>query len=266
MTGSSGTDRCRTSPCFIGSAGWPLPTAVRDEFGPGGSLLERYATSLSGVEINASFYRPHQAKTYARWAASVPANFRFSVKLPRAITHERRLVDCEAALDEFLAQAGHLGDKLGALLVQLPPSLAWRSAQAEAFFAVLHERHGGAVVVEPRHASWFAEDAQALLRAHGAVLVNADPAPCAGALWPVREAVQAQRPAIVYYRLHGAPRMYYSAYDEGMLRALAQRMADDARHAKSVWCIFDNTAEGAATANALTMQALLAHTLVQNKK
>lgn len=263
MTGYSGDSLRRANPCFIGCAGWPLPPAVRDGFGPGGSLLARYATRLSGVEINSSFYRPHQAKTYARWAASVPPDFRFTVKLPRAITHERRLLDCEAALDEFLAQAGHLGDKLGALLVQLPPSLAWHKDRAQAFFAALRERHGGAVAVEPRHASWFSDEAQALLQEHGVALVNADPAPCAGAFWPTLrpalEAAPTQRPAIVYYRLHGSPRMYYSAYDARMLQVLAGRLADDARHAESVWCIFDNTAEGAATANALTLQGLWAH-------
>jgi uncharacterized protein YecE (DUF72 family) len=252
----------RGNSCFVGSADWPLPQAVREAFGPGDSLLARYATRLRGVEINSSFYRPHQPKTYARWAASVPADFRFAVKLPRAITHERRLVDCEAPLDAFLAQVAHLGDKLGVLLIQLPPSLLWHPELAEAFFGALRERHDGAVVLEPRHASWFGEAVPAWLSDHRVTLVNADPAPCAGAFWPV----DTHGPDIAYYRLHGAPRMYYSAYDDSKLQALARRLADDARHASSVWCIFDNTAEGAATANALTLQSLLQGAPSQNKK
>lgn len=241
---------------FAACAGWAIPQTSRTDFGPGDSILMRYATRLAGVEINSSFYRPHLPGTYARWADSVPEGFRFAVKVPRAITHERRLRDCESALDEFLGQVRHLGGKLDCLLLQLPPSLAWDAAQAQAFFAALRERHPGPVVLEPRHTSWFTEDAQAMLAAHRIDRVNADPAPCAGAAWPLDSAMNDPAPT-AYYRLHGFPRKYYSAYDEGFLQALAQRLSEDARHARSVWCVFDNTAEGAATANALAMAALL---------
>jgi len=243
--------------CVVGTAGWPLPADLRERFGAGGSLLERYATRLPGVEINSSFYRPHQPATYARWAASVPAGFRFSVKLPRAITHERRLVDAEAALDGFLAQATPLGDKLGCLLVQLPPSLALHERHADRFFAALRERHAGAVVLEPRHSTWFGKAGQAMLAHHGVGLVRADPLACQDAQWPIDDAAPAG--GVVYYRLHGAPRMYYAAYDDAFVQALARRMVAEATRAEVVWCIFDNTAEGAATANALVMQSLLTH-------
>lgn len=251
--------------CIVGTAGWPLPQPLRDAFGPGASLLERYATRMTGVEVNSSFYRPHQPATYARWAAAVPPGFRFSVKLPRAITHERRLVEAEAALDDFLAQASHLGDKLGCLLVQLPPSLALNEGHAERFFSALRQRHGGAVVLEPRHRSWFGDGARALLAGHGIGLVRADPLPCADAHWPIEAGAPVG--ATVYWRLHGSPRMYHSAYGEPFLQALAQRMVDEAQRAHAVWCIFDNTAEGAATADALALLADLAHAQgAQNRK
>lgn len=251
--------------CIVGTAGWPLPRPLRDAFGPGASLLERYASRMTGVEINSSFYRAHQPATYARWAEAVPPGFRFSVKLPRAITHERRLEDAEAALDDFLAQAGQLGDKLGCLLVQLPPSLGLNEGQAVRFFSALRQRHGGEVVLEPRHRSWFGGGARALLAAHGVGLVRADPLPCAGADWPIEPGVSMG--GAVYWRLHGSPHMYHSAYGEPFLRALAQRMVDEARQAEAVWCIFDNTAEGAATANALTLLSELAHAQsAQNRK
>lgn len=254
MEGSQGSGAGR---CIVGTAGWPLPAGLRERFGAGDSLLERYATRLPGVEINSSFYRSHQPATYARWAASVPADFCFSVKLPRAITHERRLVDAEAALDDFLVQAGHLGDKLGCLLVQLPPSLGLNEAQANQFFATLRERHAGAMVLEPRHRTWFGKAGQALLAHHGIGLVRADPLACQDAQWPVDDAAPVG--GVVYYRLHGSPRMYYSAYNDAFVQALAQHMVADARRAEAVWCIFDNTAEGAATADALAMQDLLTH-------
>lgn len=243
--------------CFhIGCAGWALPKDAQAVFAPEGSHLERYAGRLNAVEINSSFYRPHKPATYARWAASVPPDFRFSVKLPKAITHERRLADCQDLLDAFLAEAGQLGGKLGCLLVQLPPSLAFQAERVDAFFASLRERHVGHVVIEPRHASWFSADASGLLMQHHIDLVLADPAPCAGAAWPLafEDDVSSK---IAYYRLHGSPRIYDDNYDQAYLQALAQRLQADAQRFQSVWCVFDNTALGAATLNALDLVELL---------
>jgi uncharacterized protein YecE (DUF72 family) len=81
----------------IGCAGWNLPSAKADAFPGPGSHLERYARVLRAVEVNSSFYRPHRRETWERWAGSVPVDFRFSVKVPRQITHFRRLRDPEAA-------------------------------------------------------------------------------------------------------------------------------------------------------------------------
>jgi uncharacterized protein YecE (DUF72 family) len=99
---------------FIGTAGWSIPAIHAHAFPGSGTHLERYGAVLNAVEINSSFYRPHRQKTYARWAASVPEDFRFSVKLPRTITHHQRLIDFEADLARFPgrgfgpgAQAGH---------------------------------------------------------------------------------------------------------------------------------------------------------------
>src|ERR1044071_6345908 len=117
----------------VGCAGWSLPKAMADRFPATGSHLARYAARFPAVEINSSFYRPHRPATYARLAASVPPGFRFSVKLPRAITHERRLVGPSPRLDAFLAEATALGPALGCLLVQLPPSLAFDAPTADAF-------------------------------------------------------------------------------------------------------------------------------------
>lgn len=249
------------SPYRIGCAGWALPKEAQESFVPEGSHLERYASRFPGVEINSSFYRPHKPATYARWAASVPSDFRFSVKVPKAITHERRLADCQDLLEAFLLEAGQLGHKLGCLLVQLPPSLAFNSGQAEGFFAMLRARHEGHVVVEPRHASWFGEQGSALLARHRIDLVLADPAPCAGAAWPLAGGAGHEPSArVAYYRLHGSPRIYYDNYDEACLQALAHRLHADAQCFEAVWCVFDNTALGAATFNALQLMDLLRRT------
>jgi uncharacterized protein YecE (DUF72 family) len=236
----------------IGTAGWSLPVALQPRFPGEGTHLERYARVLGAVEINSSFYRPHRPATYARWAAGVPEGFRFAVKVPRAITHERRLRDCEAPLDELLGQARALGETLGCLLVQLPPALRYDAAVAEAFLTALRARHDGPVALEPRHATWFGDAAERVMREHGVARVAADPArvPEAGVPGGAGE--------LVYLRLHGSPRIYHSPYDDAALDALAARIAAASRRARAVWCIFDNTASGHALPNALGLVRRLA--------
>lgn len=231
-------------PLYVGTAGWSLPRESQEQFPESGTHLERYAARLPAVEINSSFYRPHRPATYTRWAESVPPAFRFSVKVPREITHRRRLVQSEALLDEFLPGPLALGLKLGCLLVQLPPSLAFHAPTAERFFAALRERHAGPVAAEPRHPTWFTPEAEELLTSAQVGRVAADPA----------VVPDAARPGgwlgLVYHRLHGSPKIYYSNYGAEYL----SRLASDLRAAPpdaAAWCIFDNTAEGCATANAL---------------
>src|SRR6476660_3545395 len=130
-------------PIYVGVAGWPIPKPHAGLFPETGSHLQRYAARFNAVEINSSFYRPHRPATYARWAASVPAGFQFAVKVPRTITHERRLVDTAPLLAAFLAECGALGPARGPLLVQLPPRLAFDAAVAEAFLALLREQYAG---------------------------------------------------------------------------------------------------------------------------
>jgi uncharacterized protein YecE (DUF72 family) len=132
----------------------------------GGTQLERYAQALNAVEINSLFYRPHQRKTYERWAASTPEAFRFSIKMPRTITHFARLNNCDAMLDRFLDEVTGLGDRLGVLLVQLPPKLAFDEPAAGRFFADLQARIVTPVALEPRNASWFSPDLEGWLAQH----------------------------------------------------------------------------------------------------
>lgn len=250
---------------YIGTAGWSIPAAVRHEFGEAGTALQRYATRFDAVEINSSFYRPHQAGTYARWAESVPSHFRFSVKIPKTITHECRLIGAQALLTSFLSDVTQLGHKLGCLLVQLPPSLAYDAAIAYDFFEMMREQYSGPVALEPRHASWFEAEVMLVLLEHRVARVGADPALHMCADIPDGDA------EVIYLRLHGSPRVYYSSYEPARLDRIAQPIRDmssNLRAAKpasdlalgpthTAWCIFDNTASGAAAANALTMTQML---------
>jgi uncharacterized protein YecE (DUF72 family) len=238
-------------PLYIGTAGWTLPRASAGAFAGQGSHLQRYAGKLSAVEINSSFYRPHRPATYARWAESVPTEFRFAVKMPKHITHERLLRDVKLPLLTFLAEVAHLGPKLGCLLVQLPPSFAFERRVAAAFFKLLRSQTATPVACEPRHASWFEKSADKTLAAHGIARVAADPALSPTAAQPDDWS------ALAYYRLHGSPRVYYSTYTPAYLAALAQRLQKEHASGRQTWCIFDNTALGAATQNALELQTLL---------
>ncbi len=241
----------------VGCAGWAIPRAVAAGFPGPGSHLERYARVLPAVEINSSFWRDHRPETYARWAASVPAAFRFAVKVPREITHVHRLARAALPLARFLAGPARLGAKLGVLLVQLPPGLAFERARAEAFFRALRRRYRRAVACEPRHASWFDALPERLLARYRVARVAADPVPAGAAAAGAAAAVPGGWPRLVYYRLHGSPRRYYSAYDDRFLDRLAAVLRAQARTAR-VWCIFDNTAAGAAAGNALALLERLA--------
>jgi uncharacterized protein YecE (DUF72 family) len=233
----------------IGTAGWAIPRVLADRVPGAGTHLERYARLFACTEINSSFHRSHTPSTYARWARSTPDGFSFSVKVPRVITHDRRLCDVTEPLAAFLKESAGLGEKRGPLLVQLPPSLAFDVGAATAFFDGLRQRHDGPVVCEPRHPSWFTPDADALLAAAAVGRVAADPA---------RVAIAAQpggHPAVPYFRLHGSPRTYYSPYETAWLDAFAARWRPTL--SGGAWCVFDNTASGAALGNALDLRARL---------
>jgi uncharacterized protein YecE (DUF72 family) len=231
----------------IGTAGWNIPKQCAAAFPAEGTHLARYAGRFTAVEINSSFYRPHKRETYARWAASVPPGFRFAVKLPREISHLRRLVDVTQPLERFLGEIGALGRTLGPVLVQLPPSLRYEEAPVGAFFETFRARFEGGVVCEPRHSSWFTDAVDGTLVSFRVARVAADPAPVP------RAATPGGWPGIVYRRLHGSPEMYYSAYDAADLDAIAQTMRETAAHTREHWCIFDNTARGEAAKDALSL-------------
>jgi uncharacterized protein YecE (DUF72 family) len=228
----------------VGCAGWSIPKEHAGEFPGEGSHLARYARRLPAVEINSSFYRPHRPSTYARWAAETPEGFAFAAKVPREVTHVRRLVGADEPLDRFLAEFAALGSKRGPILVQLPPSLGFDTERVGGFFSALRRRYDGPMVCEPRHRTWFEPEADNLLAGLEVARAAADPAVVPRAAEPGGWG------GLVYYRLHGSPRMYYSDYTAEDLERLEERLSEVSR-AVPAWCIFDNTALGAATANAL---------------
>lgn len=240
----------------IGIAGWALPAPDLALFPPAaaGSNLARYAAVFNAVEINSSFYRHHRPETYARWADSVPAGFRFAVKLPRTITHDKRLHDPGAELDRFVAEAGALGAKLGWVLVQTPPSLRFDATAVQVVCSGLQERlrahHANApqVACEARHGSWFTDEATALLRQLDVIRVIADPP--AGAPGPFTPTTRNAS----YVRLHGSPHIYRSPYEPERLAQVAAWLSEQPGQAL---LIFDNTMSGTQAGQALHLRGLL---------
>ena len=228
----------------MGTAGWAIPRTYARHFPASGSTLQRYAGIFPAVEINSTFHRQHRRTTYERWRECTPAEFRFSLKLSKAITHERKLLNVEEFLDEFLTYARLLEEKLGPILVQLPPSLVFEPSLASSFFQGLRDRHSGPVVCEPRHPSWFSDTADGLLKANHVGRVAADPAVVTAAAHP------GGCTDSVYYRLHGSPRKYFSGYEVESISHLANAVRNVAGE---IWCIFDNTAGGAAAGDALNL-------------
>jgi uncharacterized protein YecE (DUF72 family) len=234
----------------LGCAGWNIPRSSAHLFASGDSHLERYSRSLNCCEINSSFHRPHKPSTWERWAQTVPRGFLFSVKAPKAITHEARL-SCEPdVVSAFLKQVRYLGDKLGPILIQLPPSHRFDPVISKSFFSLLRDQYPGDVVLEPRHSTWFEQNADDLLRQFRIARAAADPTYAPAGAHPGGYA------EFVYYRLHGSPRRYYSSYSPEFLEGLAARLEQLATGAQ-VWCIFDNTASGAAATDALELRRKL---------
>ena len=156
------------------------------------------------------------------------------MKIPKTITHERRLIDINEPPSRFLDECSALGEKLGPLLIQLPPSLKFEPAEVERFLANWRKRTSGATVIEPRHPDWFTPEASTMLAASKVARVAADPA----------KVPEAARPGgwsgLTYHRLHGSPVMYRSAYEEPVLADLTARLQTESVAAEA-WCMFDNT-------------------------
>jgi len=230
---------------LLGTAGWNVPASARDRVGGAGSHLERYAQALGAVEVNSSFYRPHRRQTYERWARVTPDDFRFSVKVPKVITHAPAAQ--QADIDRFLQETAGLGGKLAVFLVQFPPGKAYQEDSARQLFDALQASTPIPLVCEPRHASWFTDEVDRWLAERPISRVAADPS----------RAEKADKPGgwhgLQYVRLHGSPRIYYSAYESSFLQELETRLTAMAA-TSDVWCIFDNTAAGAAMENSLDLR------------
>jgi uncharacterized protein YecE (DUF72 family) len=237
---------------YIGTSGWSISQQLAPGSRPGSSVLERYAEYFNAVEVTSTFYRLPRRSTVERWRDATPDGFRFAVKVPRSITHEARLFGVDDQVCEFCELCEGFESKLGPLLLQLPPSFALDAGVVSRFLQHFTRISKAQLVLEPRHPTWFVPAVEHLLAEHGVARVAADPACCAAAAVPF-----AGRSG-VYFRWHGSPRRYFSAYLPEAIKALAAGLIDARRTGgprSEAYCFFDNTALGAAAVNAISLKA-----------
>jgi uncharacterized protein YecE (DUF72 family) len=212
--------------------------------------LTQVGRLFDAVEVNGSHYIQIAPETYRAWAAQTPASFRFAVKGHRYVTHYKRLSDCGDSIQRLRDQACGLGEKLAAVVWQLPAHFRRDVRRLDDFLLALRSWSDTRHAIELRHASWFDEEVRARLVAAGVASCLSD-APD----FPMWEAVTTD---LVYVRLHGHTRKYASSYNRASLERWAQRARAWAGEGRDVHIYFDNDAEGAAVRNALQLRALTA--------
>jgi len=245
--------RSRTGgrPVHIGTSGWTYD-AWRDGFYAGvprDRWLAHYARHFDAVEVNATFYHRLKPAAFAHWREATPARFRFAIKANRFLTHVKRLDFDAQSWRRQRAQGTPLGDKLGAVLWQLPqamkrdlPRLARFAKRLDAWRSVRH-------AIEFRDASWFDGEVAALLAAHRIAVAQSDAAD-----WPLWDAVTTD---LVYVRLHGHAATYSSRYGAHALDAWARRIGRWRDEGRTVHVYFDNTDAGHAVTDAARLRARL---------
>lgn len=234
----------------VGTSGW----AYRHWLGrlyprrlPPARALAHYACRFPAVEVNSTYYRLPEARSFDAWRDATPPGFRFAVKAPGSVTHDKRLVGVEAETAEFVERCRRLGDRLGVVLVQLPPGFR---ADLRLLARFLDLVPGGVrVAVELRHASWFERDVRDLLASRGAAFVVHDYGRRGSPLWVTS--------GVAYLRLHGPSGRYRGAYDAEALLAWAEQVKAWVAGGVEAYVFFNNDERGKSVRDALALRALL---------
>lgn len=247
--------RANQSPIYIGTSGMVLPvnkTSFPEQF-RSGTRLQYYSSIFNSLEVNSSFYKLPQAKTFAKWRSEVTDNFNFSVKLSKSITHAKQLkFDC-ADIDNFIATTTELNTHKGALLIQFPASITLD--YAEQVLSILHHLTSlqtaplWQLAVEVRHKSWYTNDFYAALRQYHAALVFHD-------MPSAKTPIDHTATEFIYVRFHGPTGNYTGTYDNTTIGDYAQWIRQWHSRGKTIFIYFNNTI-GDAYNNALALQKLL---------
>ncbi len=233
---------------YIGCSGWNYSHwqgVFYPEDVPKKKWLQFYATIFNTVEINATFYRQFKDSTYINWYNKVPQDFCYSVKMSKFITHIKRLTDVTDEVQRFITSASILKDRLGVILIQLPPSLTFDAVRVATFLSLLPGNYRYAI--EARHNSWVCDSSFSLLQKYNIAWCISDTA----GRYPYYEAITAD---FVYIRLHGSTRLYASNYSDNELSGWAEKIVG---WDKTIYCYFDNDFNAYAVYNAISLKKLL---------
>ena len=245
-----GVSRASVAGIHVGCSGWVYKHwrgILYPEGLPQKRWFQRYAEEFDTVEINASFYRLPLASTFEGWRVKAPLGFRYAVKVNRFITHMKKLLDCDEAVEQFIELARPLGATLGPLLYQLPPSLHLNLERLEAFLKRLPPdlEH----VVEFRHKSWYELEVLALLDGYGAGFVAHDLKGLESPVWASGRTA--------YVRLHGSAGKYWGRYTDETLRRWTDWILEQSRLGRSAWCYFNNDIHGHSLEDARTLKSMV---------
>lgn len=241
---------------YIGTSGWNYKHWADGVFYPP-KLSQRewlsfYSQHFRAVEVNSTFYHLLKKPVFEKWRLTVPDDFSFVIKASRYITHLKRLTEPESATAKFLENISALGEKLGPVLVQLPPSLTYDRGRVQNFLHVIlnqkiipHLR----IALEVRHASWLNDDAFEILRQNSVALCFAD--------WPGLNVDSPVTADFIYLRRHGPGAAYASDYSTEMLKKDAYIIAEWNDKGMDVFVFFNNDIGGYAIKNALQLQEFL---------
>jgi uncharacterized protein YecE (DUF72 family) len=234
---------------WVGTSGWQYkdwkgrlyPSEL-----PQKAWLEHYAAHFDTVELNNAFYRLPERDTFAAWRRRTPDGFVMAVKASRYLTHIKRLKDPEEPVERLMGRAEALGDRLGPVLLQLPPTLKAEPALLDRTLRCFPA--GVRVAVEPRHETWWTDEVRGILERHGATLCWADrrSRPITP-LW--------RTAGWAYLRLHEGRATPWPHYGRDALRAWARRLADTWADEEDAFVYFNNDLGGWAVADAVVFAA-----------
>jgi uncharacterized protein YecE (DUF72 family) len=242
--------RIASATVHVGTSGWHYKPWIGDFYPPRfapAKMLGWYAREFNTVEINNSFYRLPEEKTFREWASIVPRGFLFSVKASRFLTHIKRLKDAEDPIRLFFSRARFLGRKLGPVLFQLPPKWKADHGRLREFLELLPPNHTYAI--EFRDPTWYNEPIYELLRSHDVALCMHD---WHSELWP-----QELTAKLAYLRFHGTTGRYAGNYPDQLLEEWAKKIATWSMQLDQFFVYFNNDVAGHAVRNAITLRAAL---------
>jgi uncharacterized protein YecE (DUF72 family) len=255
---NKGTDidnkKMKSTVLYIGTSGWSYkhwseifyPKDIKPD-----KYLEFYITKFTCVELNSSFYNLPLNTTVTGWMNRTPDTFKFCPKLSRFITHQMQLVNIEGALQKYFDVFEGMKERLGPVLIQLPPGLSYDKSLIINFFDIIKEKYRHyRFAVEARNKSWINDSFLDLLSQHGIAFVIAD----SGNRFPYYETVTA---GFVYLRFHGPEQLYASDYSENDLKLYAEKIINWLDEDKEVWVFFNNDYHGYAIKNAGRLREII---------